>query len=98
MNDLMNYNYTTYYELYDGSQGGQDAPGNPTATNVSTIVNNGVGNIFYCGHGDDTYWVTTNFSNSNVNTLTNYNKLPFIYSVACVVGHFNVGTCFVRLG
>ncbi|MGB4473494.1 MAG: C25 family cysteine peptidase, partial [Bacteroidales bacterium] len=94
MNDLMNYNYTTYYELYDGSQGGQDAPGNPTATNVSTIVNNGVGNIFYCGHGDDTYWVTTNFSNSNVNTLTNYNKLPFIYSVACVVGHFNVGTCF----
>jgi PKD repeat protein len=94
LTDLLNYNYNTKYELYDGSQGGQDAPGNPSATNVSTVVNNGVGNIFYCGHGADTYWVTTSFSNAKVNELTNYNKLPFIYSVACVVGHFNAGTCF----
>ncbi len=94
MNDLMNYNYTTYYELYEDSQGGQDAPGDPMASNVSTIVNPGVGSIFYCGHGADTYWVTTGFSNSSVNALTNYNKLPFIYSVSCVIGHFNAGTCF----
>ncbi|MDD3630391.1 MAG: C25 family cysteine peptidase, partial [Bacteroidales bacterium] len=94
LTDMLNYNYTTKYELFDGSQGGSDATGNPSASNVSTVVNNGVGNIFYCGHGADTYWVTSGFSISNVNALTNYNKLPFIYSVACVVGHFNAGTCF----
>jgi len=94
LTDMLNYNYTNKYELFDGSQGGADASGDPTATNVSTVVNNGVGNIFYCGHGADTYWVTSSFSTSNINNLTNYNKLPFIYSVACVVGHFNAGTCF----
>ncbi len=93
-NDLMGFTYTTKYELFDGSQGGLDAAGNPTATNVSTVVNPGIGSIFYTGHGGDTQWVTTGFSNSNVAALTNVNKLPFIYTVSCVVGHFNTGTCF----
>jgi len=92
--DLMGFTYTTKYELFDGSQGGLDASGNPTAANVSTVVNPGVGSIFYCGHGGDTEWVTTGFSNTNVTALTNVNKLPFIYTVSCVVGHFNAGTCF----
>jgi len=91
---LIGYTYTTRYELYDGSQGGLDAPGNPTAANVSTVVNPGIGSIFYCGHGGQTQWVTTGFSNSNVASLTNVNKLPFILTVSCVVGHFNEGTCF----
>lgn len=92
--DLMGFTYTTKYELFDGSQGGLDASGNPTAANVSTVVNPGVGSIFYCGHGGDTEWVTTGFSTTNATALTNVNKLPFIYSVSCVIGHFNAGTCF----
>ena len=91
---LMNFTYTTRYELFDGSQGGLDAPGNPTATNVATVVNPGVGVIFYTGHGGETSWVTSGFNNTNVSSLTNANKLPFIYNVACVVGRFNNGTCF----
>ncbi len=92
--NLMGFTYTTKYELFDGSQGGLDAPGNPTTTNVSSVVNPGTGSIWYCGHGGDTQWVTSGFSNSNVISLTNVNKLPFIYSVSCVIGHFNAGTCF----
>ena len=92
--DLMGFTYTTKYELFDGSQGGLDAAGNPSAANVSTVVNPGVGSIFYCGHGGDTEWVTTGFSNTNATALTNVNKLPFIYSVSCVIGHYNAGTCF----
>lgn len=92
--DLMGFTYTTKYELFDGSQGGSDASGDPTAANVSTVVNPGVGSIFYCGHGGDTEWVTTGFSTTNATALTNVNKLPFIYSVSCVIGHFNTGTCF----
>ena len=93
-NDLMGFTYSTKYELFDGSQGGLDASGNPSASNVSTVVNPGVGSILYCGHGGDTEWVTSGFSNTNVLALTNTNKLPFIYTVSCVVGHFNAGTCF----
>ncbi len=92
--DLINFTYTNRFELFDGSQGGLDAPGNPSATSVSNIVNPGVGSILYCGHGADNQWVTTGFSNTNVSALTNINKLPFIYSVSCVIGRYNAGTCF----
>jgi len=95
-NQLQNFTYTAGYELFEGSQGGLDASGDPNASKVSEAVNNGVGIINYCGHGDDTYWVTTNFSVTNINNLTNYNKLPFIFSVACVNGNYSGQTCFAE--
>lgn len=95
-NKLQNYTYTSGYELFEGSQGGLDASGNPTAAMVSTAVNSGVGIITYCGHGDVQMWVTTSFNNSNVNYLTNVGKLPFILSVACVNGEYHTGTCFAE--
>ncbi|MBO7629048.1 MAG: T9SS type A sorting domain-containing protein, partial [Bacteroidales bacterium] len=95
-NKLQNYTYTSGYELFEGSQGGLDASGNPTAAMVTTGVNNGVGIISYCGHGDVQMWVTTSFNNNNVNSLTNVGKLPFILSVACVNGEYHTGTCFAE--
>ncbi|MBR4646337.1 MAG: T9SS type A sorting domain-containing protein [Bacteroidales bacterium] len=95
-NKLQNYTYTSGYELFEGSQGGLDASGNPTAAMVTTGVNNGVGIISYCGHGDVQMWVTTSFNNSNVNSLTNVGMLPFILSVACVNGEYHTGTCFAE--
>ena len=93
---LLSYTYTWNPELFDGSQGGNDAPGNPGPSDVSTAVNDGASLILYCGHGSMTSWGTTGFSNSNVNTLTNQGKLPFIWSVACVNGEFISGTCFAE--
>ncbi len=93
---LLSYTYTWNPELFDGSQGGNDEPGNPNASKVTTAVNEGSGLIVYCGHGSQTSWGTTGFSNSNVNNLTNQGKLPFIWSVACVNGQFNNGTCFAE--
>lgn len=95
-NKLQAFTYTNGYELFDGSQGGLDASGNPTAANVSTAVNAGVGIITYCGHGDVTLWGTTYFSNSNINSLTNYHKLPFIISTACLNGSYVNETCFAE--
>lgn len=95
-NKLLNYTYTSGYELFEGSQGGLDASGNPSAAMVSNGVNNGVGIICYCGHGDVQNWTTTGFSNNNVNSLTNVGKLPFIISVACVNGEYHTGTCFAE--
>ena len=95
--DLLGYIYTDVDELYDGSQGGGDAAGNPTTTMVANSLNNGRSIINYCGHGSATSWGTTGFSNSNVNTLQNDNMLPFIWSVACNNGEFNnYDACFAE--
>ncbi len=94
--DYMGFTYTYGAELYDGSQGGQDAAGNPTATMVASEINTGTGIISYTGHGSNTSWSTTGFSNTNITSLTNTNKLPFILSVACVNGNFAGITCFAE--
>ncbi|UCC81289.1 MAG: immune inhibitor A [Candidatus Zixiibacteriota bacterium] len=86
-NDLLAYTYTLVDEIYD--------PG-ANASQVSAALNSGRGFINYCGHGDVTYWVTTGFSNSNVNSLTNTGMLPIIISVACVNGQFNGSFCFAE--
>jgi len=85
--DLLNYGYTTVDQIYD--------PG-ATAAQVSNSVNQGRGFINYCGHGADTYWVTTNFNNNNANALTNDYMLPLIVAVACVNGNFVSQTCFAE--
>jgi len=70
---------------------------NGTAQMVSNAINAGVSIINYCGHGSETSWGSTGFSNSHINGLTNGNKLPIIFSVACVNGAFNGGSdCFAE--
>lgn len=94
---LLNYTYTWNPELFDGSQGGNDATGNPTPPMVATEVNNGSSLILYTGHGSKTSWGSSGFSNTNVNQLTNPGMLPFIWSVACVNGEFMTGgPCFAE--
>lgn len=95
-NKLLNFTYTDGSELFEGSQGGLDAPGNPTSTMVSNVVNEGVGIINYCGHGNYNKWQTTGFNNNNVDNLMNYNRLPFIFSVACLNGDYVNQTCFAE--
>jgi hypothetical protein len=94
--DLDNYTYSYKYELFDGSQGGNDAAGNPTPTMVSANINSGSSIILYTGHGSNTSWGSSGFSNTNVAALTNTQKLPFIWSVACVNGNFVSTTCFAE--
>jgi len=85
------YNYNTHYRLYENESG-------CTAANLSNYINNGASTIAYCGHGDWYKFVTTGFSNDNVDALTNGNKLPFIVSVACINGQFHThgGGCFAE--
>ncbi len=79
---LMPYHYTTVHEAYQS----------PTNATVAGYVNDGVGLINYCGHGDHDYWVTSSYSASNVNSSTNGDMLPFVFSVACIVGEFHTGS------
>ncbi len=91
---LMGYTYAGVAELYDGSQGGLDAPGSPTPSMVASVINGGVGIINYTGHGSATTWVSSGFSSTDVDALNNTDKYPFIFSVACVNGDFVGNTCF----
>lgn len=85
--DLQNYGYTV---THVNEVGGTNAQ-------ISSTFNNGVGIANYIGHGDYNMWVNTAYTNSNVSALTNENKLPFIWSVACLNGDFkNNTTCFAE--
>lgn len=95
-NKLIPFTYTYANELFDGSQGGNDDPGNPSPSSVAADVNAGTSVINYTGHGSNTSWGTSGFSSSDVNNLVNDNMLPFVYSVACVNGNFVGTTCFAE--
>lgn len=95
--DMMAFTYTAKSEFFDGSQGGLDASGDPSTSSIATELNgNGAGVIVYTGHGSNTAFSTSGFSNTNVNALTNSNMLPFIWAVACVNGNFVNNTCFAE--
>ena len=92
-NDLLGYNYTNVYRDYQSVSG-------TTATSASVVsqhINDGVSIINYCNHGSETSWGVFNYSNSHVNALTNDYKLPYIISVACLVGKYDHGSgCFAE--
>ena len=95
--DLLNYGYSTVYQRYANLTGYT-----ATSTQISSDINSGVGIINYCNHGQETAWGANSsgyvyYANSHVNALTNDNKLPFIWSVACLVGKYDHSTdCFAE--
>jgi PKD repeat protein len=69
-----------------------------SAQMVTNAVNSGVSIINYTGHGSNTSWGSSGFSNSHISGLTNENRLPIVFSVACVNGafHSSGGDCFAE--
>lgn len=82
--DLLNFGYNTVYQDYSNLSGYTG-----TATSISNHINSGVGIVNYCNHGNNQMWGVASYSNTQVNNLTNSNKLPFIWSVACLVGKYD---------
>lgn len=95
-NKLIPFTYDYAYEFFEGSQGGNDSIGNPSSTMVGNAINSGATIINYTGHGSTSSWATSGFSSYNVSNLTNNEKLPFIFSVACVNGNFVNSYCFAE--
>lgn len=85
---LTEFGYSTIHEFYDGSHGVNDAPNSPTAAMISSAINQGAGLLNYTGHGWTEGVSTGDYTNSNVNSLTNVGKYPFVVSVACNNGTF----------
>jgi hypothetical protein len=88
LNDKLDpFTYGSLTTIYD--------PG-ATAGMVTNAVNTGTSVINYTGHGSMDGWGTTGFSTNNVAGLNNGSKLPFIISVACDNGDFDLGTCYAE--
>ena len=78
---LSNFTYDSYEGIYDGSGG--------TASQGISAINDGVSIINYTGHGSISSWGNgAPISTSQVNSLTNNNRLPFVITVGCNVGEF----------
>jgi hypothetical protein len=90
--DLLGFGYSPVYQRYANLSGYT-----ATAAQISSDINSGVGIINYCNHGAETMWGVASYSVSHVNALTNENKLPFIWSVACLVGKYDHNSdCFAE--
>ncbi len=86
---LLNYTYTEMSQHYAYLN-------NPTAANMQADFNQGASIANYCNHGSPDSWGVCDFSNTHVHQLTNDNKLPFIWSVACNNGEFQYDECFAE--
>ncbi len=64
---------------------------------IKSLIEQGTGFINYIGHGSQTSWASGGtFSNSDLLALNNPWMLPFVISVACVVGDFSTD-CFCEV-
>ena len=58
-------------------------------------LNTGVGFVNYTAHGDNQEWTQPNFTNNNVNQLSNANKYFLAMGNCCLSGNFGYGQpCF----
>lgn len=85
--DLLLFTYTEVDQIYD--------PG-ALSTDVIGALNEGRTLVNYCGHGGSYGWSTTGFAVSHIDSLTNNDRLPLIYSVGCRNGNFESLTCFAE--
>ncbi len=68
---------------------------NATSAQVTTEFNAGKVFGIYSGHGATTYWADgPQFTQDQVEALTNDDIYPFVFSFACVTGEFDYGECF----
>lgn len=87
---LLHYTYEAVTDLHQGGSGSAAA----SVASISAAINQGASIINYCNHGSVTSWGVASYSVSDVSALTNDGKLPFVWSVACLNGQFDTGTCF----
>ena len=85
---LLDYTYIEVDQVYDPD--GTVAEGEEAINEGRSIIN-------YTGHGSNGSWGNgCPMNNTDVNGLVNVGRWPFIWSVACVNGEFEQGTCYAE--
>jgi len=86
---LKHYDYNGGDQLFDGSQGGADAIGDPSSLIFSNSINNGKGLFFYTGHSSGNTLVTSMFTTYDVDNFTNTKSFPFGVIAGCRAGQLS---------
>jgi len=68
----------------------------PTYQEVIDVLNQRVTWINYAGNGSYYGWNTSGFSTQHIDSLTNSEELPIIFSAACLNGYFAQRECFAE--
>jgi len=67
-----------------------------TATGVINAINSGAFILQHRDHGSETGWGEPAFNSGSINSLNN-SDLPFIFSINCLTGKYNIGgECFAE--
>jgi len=61
-----------------------------TGTLINTALNGGRGMAVYSGHGSAYSWLGPTFSASDIDSLSNISKYPFVLSFACLTGNYSI--------
>ena len=61
---------------------------------ISGKLNAGRSLITFTDHGEELQWNCPHYGQDNVRNLSNLNKYPFILSLCCYTGSFDVDECF----
>lgn len=63
---------------------------------ITSAINSGAFYVLHRDHGATWGWGDPLYTLGNVNSLSNGNKLPIVFSMNCLTGKFNGGTCFAE--
>ena len=91
----INYATTYYYNTAHGFSEVHSHVNQSQYNGCYNALSTGVGFVNYTAHGDNNMWAQPQFTNSNVNQLTNTNKYFLAMGNCCLSGNFGYGsTCF----
>lgn len=66
----------------------------PSAAEVSTEINSGMGFVNFSGHGNRTLWGGA-YNTGDIANLTNTGKLPVVFAAACNTAQFQFGDTYL---
>ncbi len=66
------------------------------AEDITSAINEGAFYVLHRDHGGNFEWCDPEYKIADINTLSNGNKLPVVFSLNCLTGKFNSGTCFAE--
>ena len=91
----INYATTYYYNTAHGFTTVNAHLNQSQYSGCYNALSTGIGFVNYTAHGDNQEWSQPNFTNSNVNQLTNANKYFLAMGNCCLSGNFGYySTCF----
>lgn len=70
---------------------------NGNAEDIKNCINEGVFYVLHRDHGEALYWAQPHFEVDDIDSLSNGNKLPVVFSINCLTGKFdNPDGCFAE--